>query len=193
MRTLAVALALSLAPGLAAAQAAELTVDRGGASRIQFVSDAPLETITGVSSHVTGTVHIDPEDLSSARGRVAVRVASLRTGIDLRDSHLRGDGWLDAASHPEAIFELTRLEGAARLAPNEVTRVRARGRFTIHGVTRDVVARARLRWVPGGTLHVRASFTVRLTDHDISVPLPMRLKVANEIRVNVTVRASRGG
>jgi hypothetical protein len=30
---------------------------------------------------------------------------------------------------------------------------------------------------------------VRLTDYGVSVPLPVRLKVANEIQVNVDLRA----
>ncbi|MEQ8459175.1 MAG: YceI family protein [Sandaracinaceae bacterium] len=184
----------------ASAQSREFTIRNDGGSRIQFISDAPLETITGVSSHVTGTVNVNPNDLSSASGTVQVRVASIRTGVDLRDEHLRGDGWLDAQAHPNATFEITRIEGASRLTPNETTRVRIHGRFSIHGVTRDIVANARVRLIPlndelraaritGDVIRAQASFRVQLTDYNVSVPLPVRLKVSNEIRVNVTIRA----
>lgn len=187
----------------AAAQARTFTVRNDGGSRIQFISDAPLETITGVSSHVTGELTVDPANLSSARGNVAVRVDSIRTGVDLRDEHLRGDSWLGAAAHPNATFEITRVEGASRLVPNEPTTVRIHGRFSIHGVTRDVVANAQVRLIPlndelraarinGDVLRAQASFRVQLTDYDVSVPLPVRLKVSNEIRVNVTIRAIAG-
>ena len=199
--SLGLALALGLAfATTASAQSRTFRIRNDGGSRIQFISDAPLETITGVSSHVTGTVNVDPSDLSTARATVAVRVASIRTGVDLRDEHLRSPNWLDARRNPNATFEITRVEGASSLRPNQSTRVRLRGRFSLHGVTRNVVANARVRLIPvtaemranhidGDVIRAQASFRVRLTDYNISVPLPVRLKVANEIRVNVTIRA----
>ncbi len=201
MKSIVAALISSLALAApAAAQERTYTIHNDGGSRIEFVSDAPLETMTGVSSHVTGDVIFDADNPSGASGAVRVRVASIRTGIDLRDEHLRGDGWLDAARFPDATFEITRVEGAAHLQPNREARVRVHGRFTIHGVTHDVVSNARVRLIPfseelraahidGDVLRVRASFAVRLTDYGVSVPLPVRLKVSNEIQVNVTLRA----
>jgi polyisoprenoid-binding protein YceI len=199
--TLSLALALAFAgSSVAAAQARTFNIRNDGGSRIQFISDAPLETITGVSSHVTGSVQVDPNNVSATRGTVQVRVASIRTGVDLRDEHLRSDNWLDAGAHPNASFEITRVEGASRLTPNQLATVRVHGRFSIHGVTRDVVANARVRLIPlndelrsqhidGDVIRVQASFRVQLTDYNVSVPLPVRLKVSNEIRVNVTIRA----
>ncbi len=186
--------------GTASAQARTFHVRNDGGSRIQFISDAPLETITGVSSHVTGDLTIDPNNLAQSRGTIAVRVATIRTGIDLRDEHLRADNWLDAQRYPNATFEITRVEGAERLEPNRVANLRIHGRFTIHGVTHDVVANARVRLIPltdemranhitGDVIRGQASFRLLLTDYNVSVPLPVRLKVANEIRVNVTIRA----
>lgn len=200
---LTVALALAASLGLASsadAQARDFRIRNDGGSRIQFISDAPLETITGVSSHVTGEVSVNPTNLSASRGTVRVRVASIRTGIDLRDEHLRSANWLDAGRWPDATFEITGVEGANELRPNQVTNVRIRGRFSIHGVTRDIVANARVRYIPltdemrqnhieGDVIRAQASFRVRLTDYNVTVPLPVRLKVANEIRVNVTIRA----
>jgi polyisoprenoid-binding protein YceI len=184
----------------ASAQSRSFAVRNDGGSRIQFVSDAPLETITGVSSHVTGDLQVDPANLSSARGTIRVRIATLRTGIDLRDEHLRAENWLDANRYPDATFEITGVEGAQRLEPNQPTRVRLRGRFSLHGVTRDVVANATVRFVPlddelraarinGDVVRGQANFTIRLEDYNVSVPAIVRLKVANEIRVNVTLRA----
>lgn len=188
------------ASSMASAQARTFTARNDGGSRIQFISDAPLETITGVSSHVTGELTVDPSDLSSARGTIRVRVASIRTGIDLRDEHLRGDGWLDAQRYRDATFEITRVEGASRLQPNRDVQLRLHGRFSLHGVTRNVVANARVRLVPlndelraaridGDVIRGHASFRIELEDYNVSVPLPVRLKVSNEIRVNVTIRA----
>lgn len=197
---LAVTIAAGGAPTMAQAQARAFEIRNDGGSRIQFVSDAPLETITGVSSDVSGQLRVDPANLSAARGRVAVRVASLRTGIDLRDEHLRSDNWLDAQRHPEAVFEIVRIEGATSISPNQNVSLRVRGRFTIHGVTRDVVARARVRFMPitpemraahvnGDVIVVQASFSISLGQFGVSVPAIVRLKVSDDIRVNVSLRA----
>lgn len=194
-----VAMFLGLASASAAgAQAREFQI--GSGSRIQFVSDAPLERITGVSSTVSGTFRVDPANLSAARGSVQVPITSIRTGLDLRDEHLHGSGWLDAGRFPNAILEITSVEGATALTAGDVTRVTIRGRFTVHGVTRDVTAQAQVRWIPaseelraqgitGDLIRAQASFTVNLPDHDVSVNPLVRLKVSDQIRVNVTLRA----
>jgi len=198
--TLAALAVTLIASSSADAQSRDFRVRNDGGSRIQFISDAPLETITGVSSHVTGNVTVDPSNLAGMRGTINVRIASIRTGIDLRDSHLRSDNWLDAGRWENATFEVFRVEGASSLTPNQVQRVRIHGHFSLHGVTHDVVANARIRLIPvtdelranhvdGDVIRAQASFRLRLTDYNISVPLPVRLKVANEIRVNVTIRA----
>ncbi|MBK8172860.1 MAG: YceI family protein [Sandaracinaceae bacterium] len=200
MVSVAVAVLLSLAPS-AQAQTRQFVVRNDGGSRVQFVSDAPLETITGVTSGLSGEVSVDPANLATVAGRVQASVASLRTGVDLRDEHLRGESWLDAAHHPSATFEVTGVEGATALRPNEAVNVRVRGRFTIHGVTREITTTGRVRLIPltpelartpginGDVLRIQATFTVRLTDYNVSVPLPVRLKVANDIQVTVDLRA----
>ena len=200
-------LALLIAPLLAlssadtaAAQTRTFRIAAGGGSRIQFVSDAPLERITGVSDRLSGELTVDPSAVGGARGRVSVPVNSLRTGLDLRDEHLHGSGWLDAASHPEASFEITAIEGATALVPNQVVRMTIRGRFSIHGVTREISASAQVRYVPasdelraqgvtGDLIRAQASFTVQLPDFNVSVNPVVRLKVSDTIRVNVTLRA----
>lgn len=201
LSTIAAILVVSGLPVAAHADPRTFQVRSDGGSRISFVSDAPLETISGVATQATGQIQVDPAALSGARGSVAVQIAGLRTGIDLRDEHLRSNNWLDAARFPNATFELTAVEGAEALVPNQVTQVRLRGRFTLHGVTKNVTARARVRFVPltdemrripgmnGDVLLVNATFRVSLTDFGISVPTVIRLKVANDIDVTVNIRA----
>lgn len=188
--------ALVLAAGATAlAQARTFTVG-GSANRIRFTSEATLETMVGSSSSVSGRFAVDPRDLSSASGELEVPIASLRTGIDLRDEHLRSDAWLDAARYPTARFELVGVSGATALTPGAETRLILRGRFSLHGRTRDVTANARVTWAeeasaPGrATVTVRAHFAIRLTDFGISVPEIVRLKVANDIAIDVRVVAN---
>lgn len=185
----------------ASAESRTFEVDSNGGSRVQFVSDAPLETMTGVTSKLSGKITVDFDKASEAKATIDAEVASIRTGIDLRDEHLRSDNWLDAKRHPKATFEVTSISGIHKIEPNKGTTATVKGKFTIHGVTKQVTAKAKLRFIPessqtkkarvkGDVLRVQASFTVELEDHKVSVPSIVRLKVANEIKVNVDLRAT---
>jgi polyisoprenoid-binding protein YceI len=192
LKALAVVAALAI-PSVALAQAKRFDVHAAGGSRIIFESDAPLETITGVTSSVTGQIQVDPANLSTVSGRVEVPIASLRTGVDLRDEHLRGENWLNARQFPNATFEITGVRGARSLTPGQTARVQVSGRFTIHGVARDLTAPAQVTYVAANgseppALMVRTNFTVNLPDHGVSVPALVRLKVSDEITVRVTLR-----
>lgn len=179
----------TLGPGSVSAGPASYKVAKGGESKIQFVSDAPLEKITGATTDIKGSITLDPAKLSRAKGKITVRVASLDTNNDLRDEHLRGDDWLDAKKHPRAVFKITKVSGAKSLSPGKAVNVKVHGTFTIHGVTKPVVAKAKVRLTNENVLRVQANFKVKLTDFKVSVPQVVRLKVSNEIDVNVTLRA----
>lgn len=195
--------AAALTPTLAAAQARTFVVHGQGGSRAHFVSDAPLETINGVTSAVSGEFTVDPTNLASASGAIEVQVGTLRTGIDLRDEHLRSDAWLDTARFPTAKFELTGVRGATRLTAGQTARVTLTGRFTLHGRTHDVTANAQIQLMPvtpemqgqtagpqSDVIRVRASFRIRLTDYGITVPSVVQLKVSNDIAIDVSFRAT---
>ncbi len=188
-------------PVFAQADAKTFRARKDGGSKVTFTSDAPLETIQGVTSVVTGKVSFDPSDLSTVKGELTVPVKTLRTGVDLRDEHLVGKNWLDAEKNPDAVFEVTKVKGPKQLKPNKETKVKVEGKFTIHGITRPVTADAKVRWIPltdeikgtpgidGDVLRIKADFAVKLTDHLISVPAIVRLKVSNDITVSVSLRA----
>lgn len=194
-------LAVLLLPAWALADTHGFRVDPEGGGRVEFVSDATLETIHGVSEKLQGELRFDPNDLSTASGKLRVPVAAMRTGIALRDEHLRGDDWLDAKKHPHVTFVLTKVSGAKRLEPGKTRRLRLHGKLSLHGVTRKVVAQARARYEPrargdrqgGGVIRGKARFSLELDDYDIDIPLPVRLKVANEIVLNVVLRAAAVG
>ena len=176
------------APLLALGQARSLEMDREK-SRVTFESAAKLETINGVSDEVRGSVRLDPQDLSTARATVTVPVASIRTGIALRDEHLRGEKWLNGEAHPEIRFELTRVEGPAQLSRGESVSAKLHGRFTVNGVTKDVVVPAKIG-LSGEALDVRARFKIKLSDHGIEIPAVVKLKVADEVTVRIQLRAA---
>ena len=180
------------APAISHADETTYRVRSDGKSRVTFVSDAPLETMTGKSSKVTGTITVDPADITTTKGSFKVPVVSLRTENDLRDEHLQGDGWLDAKKNPNIHFEITEVvvgkKDARELKKNKDTKVQVKGNFTAHGISTPAIAKGTVNW-SDGSLRIKAKFTATLEDHDISVPSIVRLKVANEIAVSVDLRA----
>jgi len=165
---------------------------RSGKSNATFVSDAPLETMVGKTSKITGSLSVDPADITKTKGSFKVPVASLRTDNDLRDEHLQGDGWLDAKKNPNIHFEITEVilgkKDSKELKANKDARVQVKGKFTAHGITKPVTAKGTANW-SGDSLRIQADFTIKLEDHQISVPSIVRLKVANEIAVSVDLFA----
>lgn len=179
-------------PAVSRADAATFVVKADGKSKATFVSDAPLETMVGKSAKVSGSLSVDPADIRQTTGSFKAPVMSLRTDNDLRDEHLQGDGWLDAEKYPNIHFEITEVILGKRDSPElksgKNRKVRVKGKFTAHGVSKPVVAEGTVSW-SGKQLRVKADFTVALEDHDISVPSIVRLKVANIIAVSVDLRA----
>ena len=59
-------------PVISHADATAFQIGGDGKSRATFVSDAPLETMTGKTKKVTGTLTVDPADITSERGREVI-------------------------------------------------------------------------------------------------------------------------
>jgi polyisoprenoid-binding protein YceI len=187
--------ALGTAPAAQADGAKTFKVDASGGSSIQFVSDAPLEKFTGKSTSISGEIKVDPGKPAAGKADIKVDAGSIKTNLELRDEHLRGENWLDAKKYPHARLVITKIGGADKLKANEVTEVTVHGKFTLHGVTKDVNTKAKVRYTPGEgpkeSLRVQSSFTVHLEDYKISIPSIVALKVSPDIVVNVDLRAAR--
>jgi polyisoprenoid-binding protein YceI len=192
------------APALLAAQ--EFTV-QGGLSNISFESDAMLETITGTTSDVSGTVTTDLTNPSATTATVTVPVASLRTGVDLRDEHLVSGDWLDAGAHPNITFAIASVDApsGATLTHGQAVTATVAGTLTIKGTSHEVSVPAQVTFyevesadvagtygIEGNVLRVTSSFTVLLSDYGINVPGPLRAKVSNEIGVTIRLTAVQG-
>ena len=91
-----------------------------------------VTTVRGKFHQVTGSITVDEDDPTTATGSFEISVASLSTGVEPRDTHLRSADFFDAAAYPTATFIATgiRHKGANGYA---VT-----GDLTIRGTTRPV-------------------------------------------------------
>ncbi|HEX7171870.1 MAG TPA: YceI family protein [Candidatus Limnocylindria bacterium] len=98
-----------------------------------------------------------PEDLTASSVRVRLDAASIDTGQEARDQHLRSADFLDAEQHPTLDFASTRIERS-----DDAYRVH--GDLTIRGETRPVVLDAAFAGiVPNMQGGRRAAFSARTT------------------------------
>lgn len=172
--------------------------DKGGRNQTTFFSTTPVEDINGLGNGVSGSVTFNTNDLKSLKGKVTVSVASIKTGIDLRDEHMRSAGWLNAESYPEISFEIKKVSDVKSLADNKLS-AKVSGSFTMHGVTKDVVAEATLTYLdenettkqraPGDLLGVQAKFTVKLSDYRVNNKV-VGQKVSENIEIGVNLTGS---
>ena len=183
-------LAGGLVPVGAVAQ--EYQVDLGRSRSVRFVSDAPIEDFEGTTELIDGYVLIE-EGSPGAGDAVAggelyfeVDLASLDTGIGLRNRHMR-ENYLETERFPFASYEAEIV--GAQVDPGGGWIVTATGTFQVHGVGRPMTAECPVSPVGDG-FRVRCEFQLRLPDHDIEIPSLMFLKINEVIELAVDFHVS---
>ncbi|HYO43653.1 MAG TPA: YceI family protein [Candidatus Limnocylindrales bacterium] len=91
-----------------------------------------VTTVRGKFGDVSGTITLDEENPTASSGQLTVAVASLNTGAEQRDAHLRSADFFAADNHPNASFTTTDVAARGGNA-YAVT-----GDLTIRGTTRPV-------------------------------------------------------
>jgi polyisoprenoid-binding protein YceI len=173
--------------------------DRAGNNQVSVLSESTLEDFTVVCNQVKGKCELDPKDLATLRGRFSLRVEHLRTGIELRDEHLRGPDWMDAKNHPEVTIDVTSVEDIRTTSANEAALTLV-GTCTIKGKSNEVRLPAALtyldespvtqRRVKGDLLRLRSEFSIMLSDYGVTGPPGsdfIGLKVADTMQIKVSV------
>lgn len=151
--------------------------------RIEFVGRNLLSTANGVF-HAWRVVDqsIDPDTLDEAWATVEVELASLDTGIERRDDHLRHPDFFGIEEHPVA---RVRVHSARPDGTDEEGRPRFTARFDVelHGVRKTLDGEVvRVSEVP---LAFEGGLVLDRTDFDIGPP-PSRwnpMSVAAEVPV----------
>jgi polyisoprenoid-binding protein YceI len=172
---------------------------RAGNSQVTVFSQSTLEDFTTVCNQVSGQWQLDPRNLESLRGRFALRVADMYTGLDLRDRDLRGPDWFDAEHYPEVLVEVAKVEDVKKVTASTAT-MKLVGTCAMHGKTNPVEIPCTLAYldespqtmnlVKGDVIRIRAQFGVKLSDFGITGPRgsnTIGLKVSDQQDIRVTV------
>ena len=187
--------ALAVGQGPPTVRAQELHVDQGASRVARFGSRTQLDAFEGVTEKIDGYVLLRGGPLSTTAGDddaemyFEVDLASLTTGIGLRDRHMRDD-YLEVKKYPYASFKgkITHTE----VAEGGDAKVTAAGTFSVHGVSmeREIVCDVTSA---GSGYRAECVFPVLLSDHHIDIPKVMFLKLSNEIQLDVQFTVSPAG
>jgi polyisoprenoid-binding protein YceI len=154
--------------------------------------------ILGGLSHVRGkfndfSVEIvyDDKDVTKSTVRAVIKAASIDTGIERRDAHLRTADFFDAEKFPEITFQSTRVEKKGKDFV-------AHGTFTMRGVSKEIALPFTINGVSKAadgktTLGVTARVTVNRRDYGINFSRPDNpnfLGDTVEVELNVITRAA---
>lgn len=165
-----------------------------------FFSTTPFEDFTGLTDDIKGTATFNVSDISTLKGSFVVTVASMKTGIALRDKDMKSEEWLDAEEYPEITFTIKKVSAIKTTEDNKL-QAEVTGDFTVHGVTKDIVTDATMTYLdenektravaPGDLLGVEAKFTITLSDYDVD-NIVLGRKVSDKIDVTVNLVGSSG-
>lgn len=186
-----------LASSLGAAPVSYDFKDPKGVNSAAFNLDAPLESISGTATGVSGMIAFDAEAPASVSGRIVIAADSLTVPNPMMLEHLRSPGWLDVAAHPEIVFEAKSATGAKVGAGGTLT-LDVTGTLTLHGITRELTVPVSFTSLPGklkdrtngqvagDLLVVRSKFTISRKDFGLK-PGEYEDKVSDTIAIQLSL------
>jgi polyisoprenoid-binding protein YceI len=126
-----------------------------------------ISNVKGKFSGLSGSLNLDESDVTKSRVEASIPAATISTGDEQRDGHLKSADFFDAEKFPALTFTSTKVEskGAGELA---VT-----GNLTLHGVTKTVTFAVEGPSAPNkdpwGNLRVGLSATTKINRKDFGL------------------------
>jgi len=169
------------------ARAAErYTFDQNG-SKIGFDVRHLLGKARGQFHHFSGTIDLDRDAPERSSVSARIEVASIDTGINKRDEHLKSAEFFDVAKHPAITFKSRSVKRTSDNA-GDVT-----GDLTMHGVTRSIVLHVELLNSPSGERTQWKVTTAPLKRRDFGLMFGSTAEavsgIAQDVAVNILVEA----
>lgn len=185
------------AGGLQAAPQSFDFKDPKGVNNVRFQLDAPLESISGTSTGISGEVRFDPSAPENTSGRIVVDASTLTVGNPLMQQHLHSADWLNVAEHTSIVFEVVEVRDARSANTGIVAEIA--GRLSLNGVTKEITVPVRFTHLPdrlgarigdesikGDLLVLRADFEVNRSEFGIQAG-QMTDKVAENIEISLAL------
>jgi polyisoprenoid-binding protein YceI len=166
-------------------------IDTAHSSVTAAVRHMMLTTVRGAFSGTSGSIDFDPAKPEAGSVELRIPAASVNTGDEKRDGHLRSADFLDAQTHPEIVFKSTKVTPKGK---NEFV---VDGDLTIRGTTKPVVVNVELVGIgkdprAGQRAGFDAKFSFDRTQWGLTwnMPVPSGVLVGEKISIEANIAAT---
>ena len=164
-------------------------------SQVRFgVRHMMISTVKGSFQELDGTIHLNDDAFNDSAVEVTIDAASIDTGNEDRDGHLKSGDFLVVEEHPELTFRSTSVEGT----PEDF---RIHGELTIRGTTREVTLQGEelgRGTDPWGNPRVGFEASTSISRKDFGLTWNQTLEtggvlVGDEVKISIEVQAIPAG
>ncbi|MDR3681560.1 MAG: YceI family protein [Flavipsychrobacter sp.] len=138
-------------------------------------------TVQGTLSNLSGSIIFNPADLPGASFDVSVNPESIKTGIGMRDEHLKKEEFLSVSKFPRIRIISNRVEKSS--APGTYILY---GKLTIKGISKAITIPFTATPTNGGLLF-KGTFTLNRLDYTVGE----KGKIEDQVNVNLSVSAKK--
>lgn len=102
-------------------------------SQLKFdITHLGISTVSGAFQDFDATIIENKADFSDAKFMLTAKTASINTGVEKRNDHLKSEDFFGVEAHPELTFESTAIKSLGN------KKYKLDGNLTMHGVTKPV-------------------------------------------------------
>ncbi|MCF8227628.1 MAG: YceI family protein [Bacteroidales bacterium] len=146
--------------------------------RVEFVSDAPLELIRASSDKLNGAIDLEKRTFAFSIPNNSFKGFN----SPLQQEHFY-ENYIESHEYPTSTYEGKIIEDYDFQKDGEYE-VRAKGKFNIHGVSKERIIKAKLL-KKGNEIKLKANFSIPLEEHNIHIPRIVYQKIAEVIDVSI--------
>jgi polyisoprenoid-binding protein YceI len=143
---------------------------------VTYLLSHPLHHMESTSNEIDCRIEIVPAKKEIKTASVQIDVTTFNSGNSNRDSHAMEV--IDAITYPDVIFSSTSIV-------QNGDSLKATGKLTFHGVTKDISIVAAIKWSPN-RLEVNGAFDLSLTDFKVERPSLLGMKCDDTLEFSLT-------
>jgi polyisoprenoid-binding protein YceI len=142
-----------------------------------------VSKVTGKFADFKGVILVpNKNDPTTASVEITIQTASIDTGIDDRDTHLRSEEFFDTAKYPEITFKSKQVRKVGDTYSVD-------GSFTMHGVTKEITFPFRIHEF-GKVIGAEAHLTLNRKDYGVAWTRVMddgSIFVSDEVEIDLYI------
>jgi polyisoprenoid-binding protein YceI len=167
------------------AQTTTWQIDPAHANAQFTVRHLSISNVSGQFNKMSGTVQLDPKDITKTVVNATIDVSSIDTRDSHRDDDLKSDGFFDVAKYPTMTFVSTKIE------PAGPGKLKMTGNLTIHGVTKvvtfDVDGPSDAITDPWKNQRRGASATTTINRRDFGIEKYPAAAIGDEVKITLDI------